>query len=309
MCQIVVINSSKKLERQFLENQFRANSDGIGIAYYSNGKWYWKKFMDFQTFYNFYNNLNYNKAVIHFRAGTSGLKDISNVHPFLISRERREDLEEGELRTNEMLLFQNGITNDVFKIYKFVFGTDANKECDTRILAKLFVMLEVFDVEEIKNKIKAIDGNSRFVIVKGNSDEIIKLGDFKRYNDDVELSSWYYYYRFRKSDEIRLDVASDIERAISNKIKVPYLRVNLYYNKETKLFTLKIDDKKLVFGVKGLKRYLKKLGIENWKELIEKLREELKRRREIEQRIIIVDDDFNDEWRYYYRYYYPYSYW
>jgi predicted glutamine amidotransferase len=284
MCQIIVITNNKKLKREFLHEQFNFNRDGIGFCWYKNRRWHWKKFLDFNEFYNFYTSCNYEKAVIHFRLGTSGSRDISNVHPFLISKNRDVDMEEGVLEDNEFLLLQNGVTNEIFTIAKFLLEEDLKEKnfSDTRTIAYLFKKLNIFDLEKIEKKLKAIDSSSRFVIITNK--KVITVGNFTKYDKDVLLSNSCYRYRlsYYSNNIKRLSISSKVETIVSEKLNKSYAKTFLRYDFNTNLFELDADGEKYIFGFRGLKRFLRKLGVEEneIKEIIEKTKEEIKKEKE-----------------------------
>jgi len=302
MCQIVVIKSNKKLSKEFLNQQFNTNRDGIGFCYFKERKWYWKKFMNFDEFYNFYENTEYEKCVIHFRFGTSGSKDVSNVHPFLISKERDIDLNEGVLKDDEILLMQNGVTNKVFNIAKFVLSEDLREKnySDTRTIAYLLKKLNVFDVEEIAKRLAMIDNTSRFAIISNS--KLCLLGNFIKHEKNVYLSS-HCLYRIKTKKRTRLDSSFEIEKIISEKLNINYIKTNLYYNLDTNLFELELENEKRTFGLKGLKKFLIKIGVEESKvqEIVEKIKKDIEKEKEKQKE----KKDNN----YYYDYYYYRRWW
>jgi predicted glutamine amidotransferase len=304
MCQIVVITNNKKLKKEFLYEQFNFNRDGIGFCWYKNRRWHWKKFLSFDEFYNFYTNCNYEKAVIHFRLGTSGSKDISNVHPFLISKDRDIDLSEGVLQDNEVLIMQNGVTNEIFGVAKFVLleDTKAKNFSDTKTIAYLFKKLDIFNVEEITKRLQILDSTSRFVIITNK--KVRMVGNFTKYDKDVLLSNSCYRYRlsYYSNNIKRLSISSKIETIVSTKLNKSYAKVFLRYDFNTNLFELDADGEKYIFGLKGLKRFLKRLGVEEneIKEIIEKAKEEIEKEREKKNR---EENKSNKNYYYYYDYY------
>jgi predicted glutamine amidotransferase len=303
MCQIVVIKNSEKLSREFLSEQHILNSDGVGFCYFKNGKWYWKKFLDFESFYNFYTNCNYQRAIIHFRLGTFGSKSLSNVHPFLISTEREIDLNEGILNDNEILLMQNGITNTIFDIAKFYLCEDLRKKdfSDTKTIAYLFKKLNIFDVKEIAKRLYLIDSTSRFAIITNK--KVVLLGNFTKHSKNVYLSSPRRICTYNNNKK-RLDCSSEVEKLICEKLKTDYSRTNLRYDFDLNLFELEIENEKKIFGVKGLKRFLKKIGVEQDKieEIIRKIKEDVEKEKNKNR-----DNKNRDYYNYYYNYdYYDY---
>jgi predicted glutamine amidotransferase len=310
MCQIIVITNNKKIDKEFLNSQYSQNRDGIGFCYYQNNKWYWKKFSNFDEFYNFYSNCDYQKAIIHFRFGTYGSKNINNTHPFLVSQKRDIDLSEGVLDDDEVLIMENGNTSEIFDVAKFVLGEDLKQKdfSDTKTIAYVFKKLNIFDAKEIAKRLSLIDNSSRFVVITNK--KVYLLGNFIKYKKNVYLSSGIcrYAYIYGYSNKKRLSIAGDVERAISEKLNVEYIKTNLYYNFDTKLFELEINNKKTIFGFKGLKKFLRKIGIESNKveEFIKKLKEDVEReKKEKKSKKSLWYDDYveYENYRWWDRYY------
>ena len=310
MCQIIVITNNKKLDKEFLNSQYSQNRDGIGFCYYQNNKWNWKKFSSFDEFYNFYSNCDYQKAIIHFRLGTYGSKNINNTHPFLISEKRDIDLTEGVLSDDEILIMENGNTSEIFDIAKFILAEDLKQKdfSDTKTIAYVFKKLNIFDAKEIAKRLSLLDNSSRFVVITNKN--VFLLGNFIKYKKNVYLSSspYHYVYVYRYSNKKRLSSAGDIERVISEKLNTEYIKTNLYYNFDTKLFELEINNKKSFFGFKGLKKFLRKIGIENNKveEFIKKLKDDVeKEQKEKKSKKSLWYDEYVDyeNYRWWDRYY------
>jgi len=313
MCQIIVITNNKKIDKEFLNSQYSQNRDGIGFCYFQNNKWNWKKFQNFDEFYNFYENVEYDKAVIHFRFGTYGSKSVDNIHPFLISQKRDIDLTEGVLNDDEILLMENGNTSEIFDVAKFILAEDLKQKSysDTKTIAYVFKKLNIFDAKEIAKRLSLLDNSSRFVVITNK--KVYLLGNFIRYKKNVYLSSSpyvYVYYGYGNSNRKRLNSAGDVERAISEKLNTDYIKTNLYYNFDTKLFELEINNKKTIFGFKGLKKFLKRIGIENNKveEFIKKLKEDVeneKKEKKSKKSLWCCDDEYIDyeNYRWWDRYY------
>jgi len=310
MCQIIVITNNKKIDKEFLSSQYSQNNDGIGFCFYKNGKWNWKKFSNFDEFYNFYSNCDYQKAIIHFRFATHGSKNINNTHPFLISNKRDVDLNEGILDDDEILLMENGNTSEIFDVAKFVLAEDLKQKdfSDTKTIAYVFKKLNIFDAKQIAKRLSLIDNSSRFVVITNK--KVYLLGNFIKYKKNVYLSSsiYRYAYLYGYSNKKRLSSAIDVEKIISEKLNTEYIKTNLYYNFDTKLFELEINGKKNVFGFKGLKKFLRKIGVENNKveEIVKKLKEDVENeKKEKKSKKSLWYDDYVDyeNYRWWDRYY------
>ena len=310
MCQIIVITNNKKIDKEFLSSQYSQNRDGVGFCFYKNGKWNWKKFQNFDEFYNFYSNCDYQKAIIHFRFGTYGSKSVDNIHPFLISQKRDVDLNEGVLDDDEILIMENGNTSEIFDVAKFILAEDLKQKdfSDTKTIAYVFKKLNLFDSKEIAKRLSLIDNSSRFAVITNK--KVYLLGNFIKYKKNVYLSSspYHYVYVYSNSNRKRLNSAGDLERIISEKLNTEYIKTNLYYNFHTKLFELEINNKKTIFGFKGLKKFLNRIGIEKDKveEFIKKLKEDVeKEEKEKKSKKSFWYDDYVDyeNYRWWDRYY------
>jgi predicted glutamine amidotransferase len=98
MC-IAIVNKSSMLEESIFENSFENNPDGCGMAYVMKGKikmihnmTSWKSLYEH---YQLIRPVTKHPILIHFRIGTSGIKDERNLHPFMV--------------TDDMALIHNGI--------------------------------------------------------------------------------------------------------------------------------------------------------------------------------------------------------
>lgn len=199
MCNIIVIENNKKLERKILEENYNINNDGIGIAVIKNNSIYFKKFIDFNKFYEFYKNTEYDKCVIHFRLKTNGNISLTNAHPFVISFDNYLDVEktEGTLKNNEYLLFHNGIVSEIdksFNIIKLIYNLDLDDKdySDTKKLAILLSLLK--NEEKIEKLLNMLSDSNKFALVdsKGNIKLFGNFYDCKDYKCSSILSLTKY---------------------------------------------------------------------------------------------------------------------
>lgn len=182
MCNIIVIENSKKLEKEVLEENYRFNKDGIGIAIIKNGSVFFKKFVDFEEFIKFYDSVDYDKCVIHFRLKTNGNISITNAHPFVVSFKNINNVEktEGTLKENEYLLFHNGVISEIdeiFDIIKLIYNLDLDDKdySDTKKLAIVLSLLK--NEEKIEKVLNKFSNSNKFALVDGKGN--IKLfGEF-----------------------------------------------------------------------------------------------------------------------------------
>lgn len=89
------------------------NDDGAGFAYWNDEKQVWaveKGFLTFKKFIKAYQAHNFGKedvSIVHFRIGTSGLKDKGNTHPFQICDDY-EKMREKKFESTA-IAFHNGV--------------------------------------------------------------------------------------------------------------------------------------------------------------------------------------------------------
>lgn len=110
MC-IIAIAADRRLTTKEIENCFKANGDGVGIAWATpEGKVHIEKgFMTLDEFKQFYINDIPLPHVVHFRIATSGEVNREMTHPYLMTPES-ELVISGDLDT--AVLFHNGVIYD-----------------------------------------------------------------------------------------------------------------------------------------------------------------------------------------------------
>ena len=97
---------------KILKHCWDKNDDGAGYAWYDGERDLWvvrKGFMKYDDFLTSYKAMKFGKkttSIVHFRIGTSGLKDEGNTHPFPIC----DDLDKMRVTSfeNEAIAFHNG---------------------------------------------------------------------------------------------------------------------------------------------------------------------------------------------------------
>jgi predicted glutamine amidotransferase len=288
MC--LIVNFKEKDKTRVLKNfdiYFSSNKDGVGLIWINGKNVFWKKgFMNLEDLKSFLKGLNFDEIFVHFRMATSGERSVEMTHPFLIS-EKRDNLTEGELLENEVLLMENGVTNEIFSVADFLEIERDNKS-DTFLISEVFKKLGIFDVEEIKRKLKKIDNSSKFVLVAKQNDEvkIEFLGDWVeengvRYSNRSGLCEFRQYFlnEFRRDYEI----SKELEEIISKTKKVRFMDVFAYFNNDfTKVKVEITRDSKKEVTIYKLKKFLKrlyKIANEDVKKEIEILRRKIEEKR------------------------------
>jgi hypothetical protein len=204
----------------------------------------------------------------------------------LISSNRDVNTLEGRLEDGEILIFHNGVTNEIFNVYKFIFGNDEsiNGFSDTKLIAHTLGKLGIFNIDDVASRIGSLDSGSRFVIISNN--KYVLLGNFNQMNKDVLLSSGVYSWLGRCGynyyaggyNGIRLNISSSLEKEISKLTGIAYQKIFFYMdNLNFGMFVLELGNRKLYLGLRGLKRYLRKIKMDEnkIKEFVEKIRKEL----------------------------------
>lgn len=175
MC-IIAACEDRKMTSQEIENCFKNNGDGAGVAYCTeDGKIHVEKgFMTLEEFQQYYETLDILPHVAHFRIATSGDVTPEMTHPYKIEMESRLVIT-GDIETP--VLFHNGVIGDYNALYLNMLTSGMIDMLrgpinDTRVAA---VMAAVFD-EEI---LQSLSG--KFVVMK--PDGITTMwGDFENVN-------------------------------------------------------------------------------------------------------------------------------
>jgi hypothetical protein len=189
MCLIVVKEAGIKLpDKEHLENGAYSNRDGIGVAWHKKGV---DEILIKKDFVNVFvlnkwieeNVKVEDSLIVHFRFGTSGLKDAGNAHPYPLVKDET-------LLRNTQLVWQNAVAhNGVFRSY----GNDKILN-DTQEF-----IIDILSEEVIKNNLKSpaiqklikeyISTNKLAFML--NNGEIILLGDFNE-EKGVKFSNYAF---------------------------------------------------------------------------------------------------------------------
>lgn len=106
MC-IIAVCENRKLTYEEFENCFNSNKDGVGVAWFEEGKnHYIKGFMTLNSAWVAYETVNVFPHVVHFRNGTSGGVCEELTHPFIVSSASPTP---STWSGNKPLLFHNGV--------------------------------------------------------------------------------------------------------------------------------------------------------------------------------------------------------
>lgn len=198
MCLIAVKHQGIGLpDKKKLENGYKNNPNGVGIAILPKGKnqiYIKKDFKDFDTFYTWANN-NIgieDIAVIHFRLATSGKVDIGNRHPFPITRNRLL-LRKTNLLCNYAVA-HNGILSD--------YSIKDKKYSDTQkfILDILAGVKYKLDNEAVLKLIRGYIGSDKLAIIDARQRKLILIGEY--INDEgISWSNSGYKDDYKKWDK------------------------------------------------------------------------------------------------------------
>lgn len=181
MC-IAIFNNNGFIPESHIRESFANNPDGAGMAWVEDDKIsVFKTMNDINGLIKLYNSIrsvNQLPIVLHFRIGTQGIKDISNVHPFYINE--------------DMIMVHNGIIEAPI--------TDPNKS-DTYHLSILLSNLKTY-----KNliDIKSIEYGFCETICAGYSKLIFldNTGKTSIVNENLGLwigDNWYSNKTYKQS--------------------------------------------------------------------------------------------------------------
>lgn len=86
MCIAILKPKDINIDKEVLQTCCDSNPDGMGFAYVDNGVVHIRKYMNFDTFYNDYIQVeNKSNMLIHFRIATHGKVEVDNCHPFKLN--------------------------------------------------------------------------------------------------------------------------------------------------------------------------------------------------------------------------------
>lgn len=172
MC-IAIVNKSEFLAESVFENSFENNPDGCGMAYVMDGKvriihnlHSWKSLYDE---YALIRPKTKYPIMIHFRIGTSGIKDERNIHPFMIN--------------SDMALIHNGMIS-----YNSIYEDKSDTWHFVEFLKSLKSPKNLLNPDSIEfNSISALTSGSKLCILHNS-------GRFSILNESAgtwDGDSWY----------------------------------------------------------------------------------------------------------------------
>lgn|SRR5574343_158462 len=164
---------------EILKNCWDRNSDGAGWASWKADKSLWeieKGYMKWNDFLEAYKKKNFTKndlVFVHFRIGTSGLKDGGNTHPFPVL-----DSVDDMRKTH--------ILSETIAIHNGVVGNGEGVASDTIVYIRdyLFPLMAIWGDSRVSEKIAdsiLTKGSSRWVVAYKNTWR--KYGTWHKYKD------------------------------------------------------------------------------------------------------------------------------
>jgi len=185
MCQIAVCKKRPLTEKE-IEEFWRSNSDGAGIAWFENKKVHYKKgFMKLEELKKWYLKRCYDFGphAVHFRLKSAGDKVPELTHPFPVEPQFNLSLE----GITDSVLFHNGTVSDYRNyliLLSLIKGVKIPKNVsDSAVIA----VLVYYCGENILN-----EGYNRFALLKNGN---IELFGSWREEDGIMLSSYTHAVR------------------------------------------------------------------------------------------------------------------
>jgi predicted glutamine amidotransferase len=181
MC-VIAICQNNYLTEEEIRKMWLANSQGAGLVWWNKGLKMKKGFMKLKELLSFYHSIKAFPHIVHFRMATSGGVRESLTHPFQVKTSR-----------GVAYLFHNGVWSDYesFETYLKLKGLIKKDEAvsDTLVLSK--VLTELYDIEKICQFLEKLRWG-KFVLAL--NDEYIKIGDFQKLKEGIEVSNrgWCY---------------------------------------------------------------------------------------------------------------------
>lgn len=185
MC-IAIVNKHSLLTEDIFKNSFDNNPDGAGMAFINKGKIsVIKEMKSYLNLYNKYVKVRQNNELpilIHFRIGTSGIKDKRNVHPFMINK--------------DMCLIHNGmidyqiINKDYSDTWHFTQLLKSLKSPE-RLLNTSSIENAMFEAFTTGSKVAFLHSSGQFSIL--NEESGMWVGDTWFSNDTYKECDYYNY--------------------------------------------------------------------------------------------------------------------
>jgi hypothetical protein len=192
MCQIAVCEKRPLTEKE-IDEFWRSNSDGAGVAWFEGGKVHYKKgFMKLEEFKKWYmRRCHYlNLHVVHFRLKSSGDRVPELTHPFPVEPQFNLSME----GTADAVLFHNGTVSDYRNyliLLSLIKGVKIPKHVsDSAVMA----VLVYYCGENILN-----EGYNRFALLRNGEVEL--FGSWKQ-EDGIMLSSYYTKTKWCRTDDL-----------------------------------------------------------------------------------------------------------
>jgi RNase P subunit RPR2 len=189
MCLIVVKESGVKLpEKEHLENGSFSNKDGMGIALHKKNSIGVLIKKDFTNVFLLNKWIEENvkeedSLIVHFRLGTSGLKDAGNAHPYPLVKDDKL------LRTTE-LTWENAVAhNGIFKDYGGDKILNDTQEFIQEVLSDNIIKNNLKN-PVIQKLLKESIGGSKLAFMLEDG-KIITLGEYQE-EKGVKFSNWGY---------------------------------------------------------------------------------------------------------------------
>lgn len=190
MCIIIYCPENVSIKKSYLQNAFYNNPDGGGVMYYKKDVVkYHKGFMDFDSFWKFWNSLSQKEPrALHFRIATSGKVGAGCCHPFPIS----DDL--------ESMTVPQGIARKGCLMHNGVFSEYTPKEgilspySDTMYYCKdlIYPILPVIHNSSVIKLLNKMD--SRVLLFLPNK-KVLRLGDWEADKAGFYASNLSYTYK------------------------------------------------------------------------------------------------------------------
>lgn len=202
MC-VIASCKERQLTKEEFDNCFSRNSDGVGIAYFKNGKVHYEKgLMAFDEAWERYCKINTNKPhVVHFRIATSGgtIKELT--HPFIIDVVSPVKV---TYSGKKPLLFHNGCLSYSWKDNLLPYYIAVGKVPEGEISDSRFAAMLISRMGEEILKVLNNNNNGKFSVIgftKNGKPFVRDYGVFEK-ADGIDFSNGSYkscYYKASRS--------------------------------------------------------------------------------------------------------------
>jgi len=186
---------------------------------------------------------------------------------------------------------------------------DENKS-DTYQLSEVFRKLNMFDIDVISEKLKQIDGNSKFVLI--SKKDILLIGSWINDGDIFYSNNSFNLCNYGEDYKRIDDLSEKIEKLISAELNIDYYDIFVKINNKFSKVSLQLKryEKGQIFRMNKFFKYLKRITKnEKNKKIVDDIMNEINEKKKNIKENEEKYKKYKKSWyEYYYNYYDKYGY-